>query len=54
MLASVNIEDENIPYYIAEYIESIRFAEKLIEDNNPPKDIYESWNFNTMYTIYAG
>tara|TARA_A100001035_G_C27786500_1_gene504695 strand:+ start:1424 stop:3040 length:1617 start_codon:yes stop_codon:yes gene_type:complete len=37
MLASVNIEDENIPYYIAEYIESIRFAEKLIEDNNPQK-----------------
>lgn len=37
MLAKVDVYDENIVFYIAEYLNSIRFAEKLIDDFNPEK-----------------
>ena len=45
MLGKVNVKDENIPFYISEYIESIRFAEKLIEENEP-KQIFMSHGIN--------
>ena len=34
-LGKVNVEDENIPFYISEYIESIRFSERIIEEYDP-------------------
>lgn len=37
MLAKVDIHDPNISFYIAEYLNSIRFAEKLIDEFNPEK-----------------
>lgn len=37
MLAKIDIEDENIIFYIAEYLSSIRFAEKLIDKYSPEK-----------------
>ncbi len=37
MLGKVNVKDENIQFYISEYIQSIRFAERLIDDYKPQK-----------------
>ena len=41
MSATVNVKDENIIYYISEYLESIRFSSELII-NEKPKQIFMS------------
>ena len=41
MSATVNIDDENIIYYISEYLHSIRFSSKLVNEEKP-KQIFMS------------
>lgn len=49
MLGKVNIEDENIVHYISQYIQSIRFAEQLIEKYEPKK-IFMSHSISVQCT----
>ena len=45
MLGKVDVKDENIIFYISEFIESIRFAERLLEEYEPNK-IFMSHGIN--------